>query len=79
LYQNLYWQYENILLLQSLTGGVWTLHAPGNSRALVVLIVTPSEEAPPARTEQRHFGLFCTTLDNAEQHEEDGVEELPVM
>lgn len=55
------------------------MHAPGNSRALVLLIVIPSEEAPPARTEQRHFGLFCTTLANAEQHEEDGVVELPLM
>jgi len=41
-------------------------------------MVIPNVE-PPLRTEQRHCGEDWTTLESCEQHEADGVEELPIM
>lgn len=42
-------------------------------------MVIPKEEPPLLSTEQRHCGEDLTTLESCEQHEEDGVVELPVM
>ena len=67
------------LQLHSLTGGVWTLQAAGMAKARVWFMVIPNEEAPPLSTEQRHAGWDWTTLASWEQHEEEGVDELPVM
>ena len=66
-------------LLQSLTGSVWTLQAPGKAKARVWLLVTPREEAPPLSSEQRHAGCDWTTLASWEQQVEEGVDVLPVM
>jgi hypothetical protein len=41
-------------VLHWLTGGVWTLHAGGSSIAFVVLMATPSDDAFPLRSTQRH-------------------------
>ena len=67
------------LPLHWLTGGVWTLQALGRERARVWLMVIPNEEPPLLSTEQRHCGEDWTTLESCEQHEDDGVSELPVM
>jgi hypothetical protein len=65
--------------LHWLMGGVRMLQALGSDRARVWFIVIPREAAPPFRTEQRHFGDVWTTLESCEQHEDDGVDEFPVM
>lgn len=54
------------------------MQAPGSARARVWFRVTPRDDAPPLRTMQRHRGCDWTTLASWEQHEEDGVDELPV-
>jgi hypothetical protein len=58
--------------LHWLAGGVLTLQTPGSSSARVLLMVTPSEDAPPPSTTHRHRGFDVTTLDSAEQHDELG-------
>lgn len=65
--------------LHWLAGGVLTLQAPGSSSARVLLMVTPSEDAPPPSTMQRHLGFDVTTLDSDEQQEELGLDVLPDM
>lgn len=42
-------------------------------------MVMPRLGSPPLRAEQRHLGDDWTTEDSAEQHEEEGVEEFPVV
>jgi len=42
-------------------------------------MVIPKVEPPPLSTEQRHCGEDWTMLESCEQHEADGVEELPIM
>ena len=62
-----------------LTGGVDTLQAPGSANAMVLLILIPSDAIVlPSRAVQRHRGCDLTTLARDEQHEEEGVLELPV-
>jgi hypothetical protein len=73
---------EQILIsshLHWLAGGVLTLQTPGSSSARVLLMVTPSEDAPPPSTTHRHRGFDVTTLDSAEQHDELGFDALPDM
>jgi len=41
-------------------------------------MVIPKVE-PPLSREQRHCGEDWTTVESCEQHEGDGVEELPIM
>lgn len=56
------------------------MQALGSPRARVRLIATPKEDAAPLlRAAQRHWGCDWTTLERAEQHEDAGEEELPVM
>ena len=49
------------------------------ANARVWLMVIPNDDAPPLSTEQRHAGRDFTTRASCVQHEEEGVEELPVM
>lgn len=42
--------------LHWLTGGVFTLQAPGSARARVWLIARPNEDPPPLTNVQRHCG-----------------------
>lgn len=49
-----WWSKSRYSLLHRLTGGVWTLHAGGSSSAFVALMATPSDDAPPLRSAQRH-------------------------
>lgn len=67
------------LPLHWLMGGVCTLQALGSDRARVWFILIPNEAAPPLRAVQRHCGDDWTTLESCEQHDDDGVDEFPVM
>lgn len=66
------------LPLHWLTGGVWTSQALGSAKARVWFTVTPIEEPPPLSNEQRQRGCDWTMLLSCEQHEGDGVDELPL-
>lgn len=68
----------SFLQLHWLTGGVLTLHAPGSSNARVWFMVIP-KILPPLSAVHRHRGWDCTTLPSCAQHEEEGVDEFPVM
>lgn len=65
--------------LHWLIGGVFTLQALGSAMARVWLMVMPNTGAAPFMTEQRHRGDAWTTLASWEQHEDEGVDEFPVM
>jgi len=65
--------------LHWLTGGVWTLQAPGRVRAWVWLMLIPNDDPPPLSNEQRHCAWVWTTLESCEQHDDEGVDEFPVM
>ena len=65
--------------LHWLTGGVWTLQAPGRVRACVWLMLIPNDDPPPLSSEQRHCACVWTMLESCEQHDGEGVDEFPVM
>ena len=62
-----------------LIDGVCTLQAPGRLRARVRFTVIPNEAPLLLSSEQRHSGDVWTTLPSCEQHEDDGLDEFPVM
>ena len=65
--------------LHLLAGGVSTLQALGSSSARFLSMVTPRDDESPLSAAQRHCGLDCTTLASCEQHEDGGIDTLPLM
>ena len=62
-----------------LIDGVCTLQAPGRFRARVRFMLIPNEAPLLLSSEQRHSGDVWTTFPSCEQHEDDGLDEFPVM